>query len=160
MIYGDCERGRRDLEPGVGSGMLEGGLQGYGLGGGFSHSCDILGSKFGYGGYVGGGSGVSFGHTGGFQNSVNFSNMTTEMNNMNTNNFYYTEMPREDIPREVPDTVENTDPGFKEGGGGFEAGYKDGGLNKDGEYYYNCNGDGSFDEGRGDFENEELIVTL
>ena len=45
MIYGDCERGRRDLEPGVGSGMLEGGLQGYGIGGGFSHSCDILGSQ-------------------------------------------------------------------------------------------------------------------
>lgn len=155
MLYGDCERGRRDLGSEVGSGMLVSGLPGYGLGGGFSHSFD-----FGYGGFAEGGSGVGFEHVRGFHNSVNISNVRTEMNNASTNNFCYTEPPGEDILRGVPDTVENHDPGFKEGGGGYGAEYKDSFFNEDGVYYNNSNGDGSFGEGGEDFDIDKLIVTL
>ena len=139
--------------------MLAGGLPGYGLGGGFSHSCDFSGSDFGYGGFAGG-SGVGFEHVRGFHNSVNVSNMTTEINKASTNNFYYTEPPVENIARGVPDTRENSDSGFKEVGGGYENGYKDGFFNEDGVYYNNTNGDGSFGEGGEDFDIDKLIVTL
>ena len=157
MLYGDCERGRRDLGPEVGSGMLAGGLPGYGLGGEFGNSFGFAGSDFGYGVFAGGESGGGFGHAGGFDNFVNVSNVTTEMNNASTN---YLEPPGEDILRGVPDTVENHDPGFKEGGGGYESVYKDGCFNEDGVYYYNSNDDGSFGEGGEDFDIDKLIVTL
>ena len=68
--------GRRDSGPGFGTGLLAGGLLGWGMGGGWGMG---MGGGWGWGGHHGGG---------GFFNDENITNTTNEVNNVEVNNFY------------------------------------------------------------------------
>ena len=115
VIYGDG--GRRDSGPGFGTGMLAGGLLGYGLGGGFG----------GWG--MGGGFGGGFGNRGGFFNEENIQNETHETNNTIVNNYYGDE--GDNLPGVPQDDFVEEDYGGGEDWGYEEDADFDGGMDLD-----------------------------
>ena len=149
IIY-EGDGGRRNSGPGFGTGMLAGGLLGYGLGGGFGGWG--MGGGFGGGGF-GFGGGFGGGHGEGCHNDVTTTTETHETNNTTINNYYGEQ--EENLPG-VPESGENfvgEEPGYggqeyydegpapeDYGDYGGDGGYDDGGY------------DGGFDDGGGDFD--------